>query len=299
MGSGGGGGCSSTVDPLGIASPMRRRSGWTGLVRRGRGRRLFAGASQGAGRHTPSSRRAGWFSIMTAQILAAAAASLSGPATSRNCIPAPVLLSLIMMIGCNAANGAFDRDLSRPRHSARKPPTEFAPPTSTANSVCLHLDFGRHRRRGVRFRRVGLAGGRSRGDHRRGWRRRWGGRGSGGRFRRGQFPGRGIRRSHHRFRGRRRRSRCCRRRACSECPVRRTPARWGPVAAGSRPQQAFPQVFPPSAVTVVATAAGAGRRIWRRRRRRCRHSRRDGSGRRGGGQAAPRQRPPSAAQSSR
>ena len=79
---------------------------------------------------------------MTAQILAAAAASLSGPAPIRNCIPAPVLLSLIMMIGCNAANGAFDRDLSRPRHSARKPPTEFAPPTSTANSVFCTSTLG-------------------------------------------------------------------------------------------------------------------------------------------------------------
>ena len=76
---------------------------------------------------------------MTAQILAAAAASLSGPATSRNCIPAPVLLSLIMMIGRNAASGAFDLDLSRPRHSARKPPTEFARSDIDRKFGFLHL----------------------------------------------------------------------------------------------------------------------------------------------------------------
>src|SRR5882757_5474447 len=70
-----------------------------------------------------------------AQIFAAAAASLSGPATSRSCMPSPVLLSLITMIGRNVVSGAFDVDLSSPRHSARSPPTEFAPPTSTANSV--------------------------------------------------------------------------------------------------------------------------------------------------------------------
>src|ERR1700716_317166 len=75
------------------------------------------------------------FSISTAQIFAAAAASLSGPATSRSCMPSPVLLSFTTMIGRNAASGAFDLDLSNPRHNARRPLTEFAPPTSTPNSV--------------------------------------------------------------------------------------------------------------------------------------------------------------------
>src|SRR6185312_12169522 len=83
-----------------------------------------------------------WFSTMTAQIRAAAAALLSGPSPSLNCIPGPVLFSLIMIMGCNAANGALDRDLSRPRHSARKPPSEFAPPTSTANSVFCTSTLG-------------------------------------------------------------------------------------------------------------------------------------------------------------
>src|SRR6202012_1180027 len=64
-------------------------------------------------------------------------ASVSGPATKRSCMPRPVLPSLITMIGCSAASGAFERDFNRPRHSARKPPTELAPPTSTANSVRL------------------------------------------------------------------------------------------------------------------------------------------------------------------
>ena len=77
---------------------------------------------------------------MPAQIFAAAAASLSGPATSRNCIPSPVLLSFTMMIGRNAASGAFALDLRSPRHNARKPPTELAPPTSTPNSVRWTFD---------------------------------------------------------------------------------------------------------------------------------------------------------------
>src|SRR5215213_1951833 len=72
---------------------------------------------------------------MPAQIFAAAAASTSGPATSRSCIPSPLLFSRITMIGRNAPSGAFDLDFKRPRHNARKPPTEFAPPTSTPKSV--------------------------------------------------------------------------------------------------------------------------------------------------------------------
>ena len=50
-------------------------------------------------------------------------------------MPSPLLFSLITMIGRNAASAAFDFDFRSPRHSARKPPTEFAPPTSTPNSV--------------------------------------------------------------------------------------------------------------------------------------------------------------------
>src|SRR6266852_1225035 len=74
-------------------------------------------------------------SSRTAQFFAAAAASASGPATSRNCMPSPLLLSFTTMIGRNAASGAFDFDLRRPRHSARRPPSELALPTSTPNSV--------------------------------------------------------------------------------------------------------------------------------------------------------------------
>lgn len=79
---------------------------------------------------------------MAAQILAAAAASLSGPATSLSCMPSPVLLSFTTMIGCNSASGAFALDLRSPRHSARKPPSEFALPTSTPNSVRCTATFG-------------------------------------------------------------------------------------------------------------------------------------------------------------
>src|SRR5665213_52372 len=39
------------------------------------------------------------------------------------------------MIGRNVIKTAFERDFSRPRHSARKPGTEFAPPMSTPNWV--------------------------------------------------------------------------------------------------------------------------------------------------------------------
>src|SRR5882757_3291483 len=47
-------------------------------------------------------------------------------------MPSPVLLSFTTMIGRNAASAVFDL---RPRHSARRPPSELAPPTSTPNSV--------------------------------------------------------------------------------------------------------------------------------------------------------------------
>src|SRR5450432_1745357 len=82
---------------------------------------------------------------MTAQIFAAAAASASGPATSRNCMPSPLLLSFTTMIGRNAASGAFDFDLRRPRHSARRPPSELALPTSTPNSVRWTATLGESR----------------------------------------------------------------------------------------------------------------------------------------------------------
>ena len=189
------------------------------------------------------------FSTMVAQILAAAAASVSGPATSRSCMPSPLLPSLITMIGCSAASGALDRDLSRPRHSARKPPTELAPPTSTPNSVRLTASWAKPA--GPSLRRCLLGGGfvggwlvggslfgrrRCRGDFGRSGRRRLCGlcgrcrRGRGGvaaavltdsladscgRLRLDQLGGRGIRRPHHRFcgshrgHGRGRRRRIC------------------------------------------------------------------------------------------
>ena len=42
----------------------------------------------------PSSRRCAWLSVRTAQIFAAAAASCSGPAASRSCMPSPLLALL-------------------------------------------------------------------------------------------------------------------------------------------------------------------------------------------------------------
>jgi hypothetical protein len=47
------------------------------------------------------------------------------------------------MIGRKVVSAAFDLDFKSPRHSARKPPTEFAPPTSTANSVRWTGSLGR------------------------------------------------------------------------------------------------------------------------------------------------------------
>jgi hypothetical protein len=82
------------------------------------------------------------FSIMPAQIFAAAAASLIGPATNLSCMPSPLLLSLMTMIGRKVVNALFDLDLRSPRHSARKPVSEFAPPTSIPNSVRWTASLG-------------------------------------------------------------------------------------------------------------------------------------------------------------
>src|SRR5437763_12600853 len=82
------------------------------------------------------------FSIMPAQIFAAAAASLSGPATSRSCMPSPLLPSLTTIIGRSVVNAAFDLDFRSPSHSARNPGSEFAPPTSTPNSVRWMASLG-------------------------------------------------------------------------------------------------------------------------------------------------------------
>src|SRR5690242_2048571 len=73
--------------------------------------------------------------IIVAQIFAAAAASLIGPATRRSCMPSPFWFSLITMIGRTAVSGPFDLHFRSPRQRARKPAIEFAPPTSTPNSV--------------------------------------------------------------------------------------------------------------------------------------------------------------------
>ena len=79
---------------------------------------------------------------MPAQIFAAAAASLSGPATSRSCMPSPLLPSLTTIIGRSVVNAAFDLDFRSPSHRARNPGSEFAPPTSTPNSVRWMASLG-------------------------------------------------------------------------------------------------------------------------------------------------------------
>ena len=112
-------------------------------------RRAAAGSSAFMARRWPSNTvvsQGRSFSIRPAQIFAAAAASLSGPATSRSCMPSPLLPSLITMIGRNVVSAAFDLDFRSPRHSARKPGSELAPPTSTPNSVRWTAELGRRRR---------------------------------------------------------------------------------------------------------------------------------------------------------
>lgn len=80
--------------------------------------------------------------VNEAQIFAAAAASLMGPATNRNCMPSPLVLSLITMIGRSFVSAALAFDLRSPCQSARKPGIELAPPTSTPNSVCWTVSSG-------------------------------------------------------------------------------------------------------------------------------------------------------------
>src|SRR6201999_1915730 len=80
--------------------------------------------------------------VKEAQSFAAAAASLIGPATSRNCMPRPLLPSLITMMGRSFVRAALAFDLTSPRQSARKPGIELAPPTSTPNSVRRTVSSG-------------------------------------------------------------------------------------------------------------------------------------------------------------
>src|SRR4051794_23927897 len=69
---------------------------------RGAGRATGGGSSFLMSRRWPSNTevsQARWRSLSAAQIFAAAAASLNGPATRRSCSPGPVLRSLTTMIG--------------------------------------------------------------------------------------------------------------------------------------------------------------------------------------------------------
>ncbi|MBN9147404.1 MULTISPECIES: hypothetical protein [unclassified Nitrobacter] len=76
------------------------------------------------------------FSDRTAQIFAASAASDSGPATSRNCMPrAPLLRSFSAMIGRSEVS-SFASDFRILRHNNRKPLIELALPRSMPKSVC-------------------------------------------------------------------------------------------------------------------------------------------------------------------
>ena len=141
------------------------------------------------------------FSARPAQSFAAAAALIRGPAPRRSCIPRPLLPSLIMMIGRSAATSGWD--LLRPRQSARRPSTEFAPPRSIAKRVCWTAIAGR-----LGFGCLGRLGW-CRGD--------FGGSGRRlgfllGGVRLNQFRGRRIRRRHDRLRRHQRKDRQCRRR---------------------------------------------------------------------------------------
>src|ERR1700704_6377273 len=113
--------------------------GGTSLLIRFAPPRLRGGCAEGAGSSLLRARR--WpsntevsqdraLSIKAAQILAAAAASLNGPATSRNCWPTPFFSTT--MTGRSEVIAAA-LDLRTARHSARKSSIEFAPPRSTPN----------------------------------------------------------------------------------------------------------------------------------------------------------------------
>ena len=133
---------SSTTAAAPLAMPRRR---WRRLGGGGGGGSSAFSDSRWPSKIAVSQGRL--FSVRTAQILAAAPASFSGPATRRSCMPSPLVLSLMTMIGRNAASGAFDLDFNSPRHSMRRPFTELAVPRSTPNSVRRSETFGaRHRR---------------------------------------------------------------------------------------------------------------------------------------------------------
>ena len=182
-------------------SPRRPPAAWRCCAGAARACRRPAGSSPFSESRWPSNTvvsQLRWFSTSMAQIFAAAPASLSGPATSRSCMPSPPVPSLITMIGRNAASGAFDFDFNSPRHSARRPATELAPPTSTPNSVRCSDAWARsssplpRRRR----RRDATTSGIGAGDEV---------LAAPARF--DQFAGRGIGRGHHRLRRHQRRGR--------------------------------------------------------------------------------------------
>src|SRR5436190_11271882 len=134
---------SSTTTRLAALRQWLDRLAGAGLVNSGF--EVAACSSAFIARRRPS-KTAVWqgrlFSIMPAQIFAAAAASLSGPATSRSCMPSPLLPSLTTIIGRSVVNAAFDLDFRSPSHRARNPGSEFAPPTSTPNSVRWMASLG-------------------------------------------------------------------------------------------------------------------------------------------------------------
>src|ERR1700712_1428764 len=118
-----------SAEPLGFGGCPSLLTRFTPLRLRG-GRTEGAGSSLLMARRWPSNTAVSQersLSIKAAQIFAAAAASLNGPATSRNCMPSPLLRSFTTMIGRSEATDA-PFDLRMPRHSARKPSIELAPP---------------------------------------------------------------------------------------------------------------------------------------------------------------------------
>ena len=95
-----------------------------------------------AGRRTPSVSQARWLSISAAQIFAAAAASLSGPATSRSCRPSPLRAFLHHDDRAQRRQRRIRPDFRSPRHSARRPLDRIGAADVDAEFGALHRDLG-------------------------------------------------------------------------------------------------------------------------------------------------------------
>ncbi len=101
-----------------------------------------------AGRRRSRSRKCRLFSVRTAQIFAAAPASFNGPATSRSCMPSPLLPSFTTMIGRSV-------DKRRVRSRFQEPAPQRAQAVHRIGGADVDTELGPPERnlRAHRFRR--------------------------------------------------------------------------------------------------------------------------------------------------